>query len=91
MYAILTTSRFGKDMKRASKRGKNMAKIKLVMETLVKGETLPARNRDHGLVGQFTHRRECHIEPDWLLVYKLDEDKREITFERTGTHSDLFK
>ncbi len=48
------------------------------------------RSRDHTLVGNYAHRRECHIEPDWLLIYKLDEDKREIIFERTGTHADLF-
>jgi mRNA interferase YafQ len=59
------------------------------MQFLLNQEKLPAKNRDHALTGNYTDRRECHIEPDWLLIYKLESDS--IIFERTGTHSDLFK
>ena len=71
------------------KRGKDADKLKLVITTLVDEEPLAERYRDHALVGSYRGRRECHVEPDWLLIYKLFED--EITFERTGSHSDLFK
>ena len=60
------------------------------MQLLLNEEKLPPKNRDHSLTGNYTDRRECHIEPDWLLIYKLDSDDT-IIFERTGTHSDLFK
>lgn len=60
------------------------------MTTLAAGKPLSPRNRDHALVGNYSDRRECHIEPDWLLIYKIDEPRKEIIFERTGTHSDLF-
>jgi mRNA interferase YafQ len=83
------TKQFKKDLKRMRKRGKDPAKIKEVLSTLIDGESLAERHRDHVLVGNYKGRRECHIEPDWLLVYKLEND--EIIFERTGTHSDLFK
>ena len=71
------------------KRGKDADKLKLVIATLVDEEPLAERYRDHALVGSFRGRRECHVERDWLLIYKLFED--EITFERTGSHSNLFK
>lgn len=67
-----------------------MEKIKTAMKMLAAGEPLPPRNRDHALTGNYANRRECHIEPDWLLIYKTDESHKEIIFERTGTHSDLF-
>lgn len=82
------TNRFKKDVELALKRGKSGAKLKGILETLISGERLDPRFRDHALVGNFVGRRECHLEPDWLLVYKLDGD--EIIFERTGRHSDLF-
>jgi mRNA interferase YafQ len=70
------------------KRGKETAKLRWVLASLVAEEALAPRHRDHELVGNYRGRRECHIEPDWLLIYKLVDD--EIIFERTGTHSDLF-
>lgn len=70
------------------RRGKDTDKIKAVIVTLINEEPLPERYRDHALIGNYKDRRECHIEPDWLLVYKLADD--EIIFERTGSHSDLF-
>ena len=60
------------------------------MVLLQKGELLPTKYRDHILIGNYADRRECHIEPDWLLIYKIDFDENKIIFERTGTHSDLF-
>lgn len=70
------------------KRHKQINKIKVVMTALIEGKPLGARYKDHALIGNYAGRRECHIEPDWLLIYKLEDD--EIIFERTGTHSDLF-
>ena len=90
MYQVLTTNRFDKDLKRASKRGKDLSKIEEIMTILADGKALPERNKDHALIGNYAERRECHIEPDWLLIYKIDEEEAEIIFERTGTHSDLF-
>jgi mRNA interferase YafQ len=70
------------------KRGKDLEKIKAVIDLLVAGEPLPTKNRDHKLGGDWIGRRDCHVEPDWILIYKLTED--ELLLERTGTHSDLF-
>ena len=71
------------------KRGKDADKLKVVIATLVDEEPLAERYRDHALVGNYRGRRECHVEPDWLLIYKLLEG--EVIFERTGSHSDVFK
>ena len=65
-----------------------MEKFKLVAETLIAGDELDSIHRDHKLIGNFVGRRECHLESDWLLIYKLKEDR--IIFERMGTHADLF-
>ncbi len=90
MYNVVVTNRFEKDVKLAAKRGGKLDKLKSVMHMLAAGEPLPPRNRDHTLIGNFAGRRECHIEPDWLLIYKLDNITQTIIFERTGTHADLF-
>jgi len=82
-------NQFKKDLKRMQKRGKKSDKLKIVLTMLIDEETLKPSHRDHVLVGNYRGRRECHIEPDWLLIYKLEGD--EIIFERTGTHSDLFR
>ena len=84
------TKRFEKDIKTMQKRGKNMDKLKLIISKLVNQEPLSAKYRDHKLIGNYLDRRECHIEPDWLLIYKLIPQENMIIFERTGTHSDLF-
>ena len=89
MLTPLYTRQFQRDLKLMLKRGKDSEKLKLVMTTLVNEEPLPARHRDHTLMGNYRDRRECHVEPDWLLIYKVLAD--EIIFERTGSHSDLFK
>ena len=80
---------FKKDLACAKKRGKDIEKLKEVVRFLAAGTPLPAKFRDHLLVGNYKHRRECHIEPNWLLIYK--REKNSIIFERTGTHSDLFR
>ena len=82
------TKQFEKDLKRCLKRNKKMEKFKLVAESLLAGETLDAIHRDHKLIGNFVGRRECHLESDWLLVYKVEEGR--VIFERMGSHSDLF-
>ncbi len=80
---------FEKDIQRMRKRGKDMTKIKEVIAKLVDEQLLAERYRDHILIGNYRGRRECHVEPDWLLIYKLQAD--ELIFERTGTHADLFE
>ena len=82
------TKQFGRDLKRCLKRKKRMEKFKLVAEALIAVQELDPIHRDHKLIGNFVGRRECHLESDWLLIYKLEEGR--IIFERMGTHSDLF-
>ena len=89
MRAPLYTKQFEKDLKKMEKRGGPLEKIKDVIKKLVNEERLDARNKNHKLIGNYKGRRECHIEGDRLLIYKLTDS--EITFERTGTHSDLFE
>ena len=83
------TKQFAKDLKKMLKRGKSDEKIKKVIRKLINEEQLEARYKNHRLLGNYQNRRECHIEPNWLLIYKIMEN--EIVFERTGTHSDLFE
>ncbi len=82
------THQFKKDIKRLQKRGKNLAKIKTVIELLLAKKPLPPHNQDHQLGGNWGGHRDCHIEPDWILIYKTFDD--ELRLERTGSHSDLF-
>jgi mRNA interferase YafQ len=82
------TNQFGKDLKKMERRGKALGKIKKVIRKLVNEERLEPKFKDHKLIGNYQGRRECHIESDWLLIYKLIDT--EIIFERTGSHSDLF-
>jgi len=83
------TRQFDKDVKRMRNRGKKLEKIKIVIRSLIEEEGLDPIHRDHKLIGNWQGRRECHIESDWLLIYKKEEGR--IIFERTGTHSDLFQ
>ena len=83
------TRQFAKDLKRMEKRGNPPEKIKKIIKNLINEERLDAKYKDHKLIGNYKGRRECHIEPDWLLIYKLEDS--ETIFERTGTHSDLFE
>ncbi len=89
MYKPVYTKQFAKDVKKSQKRGKNLDKFKIIAATLLAGEPLNEIHRDHKLIGNYVGRRECHIESDWLLVYKTEE--AQLIFERMGTHSDLFK
>jgi mRNA interferase YafQ len=82
------TNQFKKDIKRALKRGKDLSKLKAVVDLLLADKPLPPKNRDHPLGGNWAGHRDCHIEPDWILIYKILD--AEIRLERTGTHSDLF-
>jgi mRNA interferase YafQ len=79
---------FRRDVKLAQKRGKDMGKLRDVLQMSIDGQTLPPRYRYHPLLGEWKHLRDCHIEPDWLLLYELDGE--ELHLVRTGTHSDLF-
>ncbi len=89
-YRIVQTSIFKKDLKLAIRRGYNMELIALVVDTLAQGERLPEKHRDHSLTGKYTGYRECHITPDWLLIYEISNDELILYLTRTGTHSDLF-
>ena len=85
------TGQFKKDIKTLDKSGKkDMEKLKYVMSKLIDGESLESRYHDHALIGNLKGRRDCHIEPDWLLIYRLDRDAQQVTFVRTGSHADLF-
>jgi mRNA interferase YafQ len=88
MKTITRTTRFDKDVKKMKKRGKSFEDFKRVIEKLAKDVTLEPKYRDHKLVGNYTGIRECHIEPDWLLVYMNSEE--ELLLVRTGSHADLF-
>lgn len=88
MKPIFRTTRFDKDVKRMVKRGKSFTIFKTVINQLASDQLLEPKFKDHKLVGEFVGVRECHIEPDWLLLYINNPD--ELTLIRTGTHSDLF-
>jgi mRNA interferase YafQ len=90
LLSVITTKQFEKDYKRIKSRSKEIEKIKTVMLMLANGEPLDATCRDHKLKGNFEGHRECHIAPDWLLIYKSDPGEGVIVFVRTGSHSDLF-
>ena len=83
------TNRFEKDLKLMIKRGSDPESIKSIIRMLIDEMPLERKHRDHLLIGNFKDRRECHIEPNWLLIYRLEENS--IIFERTGTHADLFR
>jgi len=90
MLITQTTKQFEKDFKRMQKRDKDIAKIKTVMRKLANEEPPEKRYREHKLIGEYEGHRECHIEPDWLLIYKVNKKAKTIIFERTGSHSDIF-
>lgn len=87
---LVITSQFKRDYKKAKKRGLNMADLQAVLDKLCAEEPLEERHRDHALSGSYIGFRECHVKPDWLLVYAVDKGKLILTASRTGTHSDLF-
>lgn len=89
-YKIEVTRQYLKDLKLARKRNLNEQLLNKVIETLAAGSPLPDRNRDHALTGNYRGFRECHITPDWLLIYSREETIKVVSLVRTGTHSDLF-
>ena len=89
-YTIKHTSQFKKDYKLAKKRHLNVELLKDVVTKLADGEMLPEKYKDHSLSGKWSGHRECHLTPDWLLIYRYEEDVLVLTLVRTGTHSDLF-
>ena len=87
---IAWTARFKKDYKLAMKRHLDIELLDDIIRALSRGETLPEKNKDHELSGDWAGHRECHIQPDWLLVYRIEGDILVLTLARTGTHADLF-
>jgi mRNA interferase YafQ len=89
MRSIRRDTQFKRDVKRLQKRGRDLDKLKKIMRSFIKAEKLEAKHRDHQLKGLFKDCRECHIEPDWLLIYRIEGS--ELCLIRTGSHADLFK
>lgn len=90
MYLVKFTAAFKRSYKQMKKRGLDMAAIDSVIESLMQGKKLAERYRDHALSGSFAGLRECHIKPDWLLIYLIEKDILTLTLIDTGSHSDLF-
>jgi len=88
MRTPISGSKFKRDVKRMEKRGKEMARLRDVIQLLIDGNPLPPQYRDHPLTGDWKHFRDCHIEPDWVLIYKVDGN--DLYLVETGTHADLF-
>ncbi len=89
-YIVKPTSQFKKDYKLALRRHLDVKRLEDVVARLAMGESLPEKHRDHELTGNWAGHRECHILPDWLLIYRIEDDVLVLTLTRTGTHSDLF-
>ena len=90
-YELQFTSQFKKDLKLAKKQNKDLGKLFEVIDILANGETLDAKYKDHSLTGNYRGTRECHIEPDWLLIYEIRGDVLVLMHYRLGSHSELFK
>ena len=88
MREIIQSGAFGRDLRKLVKRGKDLSKLYAIVECLAKGEVLAAKYRPHPLKGDWQPKWDCHIEPDWLLIYEVTEEA--VKLARTGTHSDLF-
>ena len=90
MYSLVFTNRMKRDLKLMKKRGKDMAKLEIVLDILLAGKELPLKHKDHLLKGEFQDFRECHIEPDWLLIYRKEDEELILYATATGSHADLF-
>lgn len=90
LYDVEMTSVFKKELKKAKKRGLDLQLLNEIVTKLQCGEPLPDKNKDHALTGNWVHHRECHIQPDWLLIYRVIENELILLLVRTGMHSDLF-
>ena len=89
-YIVKPTTQFKKDFKLAMKRSMKIELLEEVIAMLAMGETLPDKHKDHALTGNWVGHRECHILPDWLLIYRIEDEVLVLTLARTGKHSDLF-
>ena len=89
MLELVTTGQFRRDYRRLKNRGCDMSLLEAVINTLLAGQPLPERCRDHGLSGNYRGFRECHVKPDWLLIYSVDRGRLVLTASRTGTHAEL--
>jgi len=90
MLSVAYTSQFKKDFKKVQKRGLKLAELQHVIELIVQEKPIPAKYKNHKLIGDYKDVWDCHIKPDWLLLYQVDLENKEVTFVRTGSHSDLF-
>lgn len=90
-YTLKPTTQFKRDLKKAQKQNKNLDLLNKVLQQLADGIPLPEKNRDHDLTGNYAGCRECHIQPDWLLIYEIAEDTLFLYLTRTGSHSELFE
>ena len=90
VYTLVFTTRMKRDLKLIKKRGKDISKLETVLDILLSGEDLPEKYKDHQLKGEMREFRECHIEPDWLLVYRKEDDNLILYATATGSHADLF-
>jgi len=90
VYEIKRSTQFKRDVRRSIKQHKLMTKFKTIHELLMSGMSIPEKNKDHILSGNWNGHRECHIEPDWLLIYRIDRENKVIEYVRMGSHSDIF-
>lgn len=90
-YTLKPTTQFKRDLKKTQKQNKNLDLLNKVLQQLADGIPLPEKNRDHALTGNYAGCRECHIQPDWLLIYEIAEDTLFLYLTRTGSHSELFE
>ncbi|MGM9579645.1 MAG: type II toxin-antitoxin system YafQ family toxin [Anaerovibrio sp.] len=90
MLKVQYSGQFKKDFKRIKKRGLDLERLKFVINELANENVLEPRYKDHSLTGDYVSFRECHIQPDWLLIYRIDKEKLVLVAQRTGSHSDLF-
>jgi mRNA interferase YafQ len=90
LFSVVPTNRFKRNLKCISRQNKNIDELETIVNIIAARDILPPSNRDHTLTGNYSEHRECHIEPDWLLIYRVDEDDETIILVRTGSHSDLF-
>ena len=89
MLKIRYLRKFKRDLKRLQKQGKNMEKLKTVIRLLCEGKKLPSKYSDHPLKGEWADFRDCHIEPDWVLIYRIEQEELLLVLARTGSHSEL--
>ena len=90
MKTLQVTKQFKKDVNRLKKKRKDFNKLKLVIDAICEGKAIEEKHRDHKLIGNYGKAREYHIEPDWLLIYRIDEDEKELILVRSGSHAELF-